>query len=59
MENAKKERMEQLAKRMSEKQKAFCDHYIVTLNQTEAARLAGYSDPWEVRTLQNLTLKNI
>ncbi len=36
--------MEQLAKRMSEKQKAFCDHYIVTLNQTEAARLAGYSD---------------
>lgn len=28
---------------LNEKQKAFCDHYIKTLNATEAAILAGYS----------------
>lgn len=36
-------RMNELAKLMSEKQKAFCDHYITTLNATEAAKMAGYS----------------
>lgn len=39
-----KPRMDELAKLMSEKQKAFCDHYITTLNATEAAKLAGYSE---------------
>lgn len=39
-----KPRMEELTKLMSEKQKAFCDHYITTLNATEAAKLAGYSE---------------
>lgn len=34
-ENAKQE--------LNEKQKAFCDHYIKSLNATEAAILAGYS----------------
>ena len=29
--------------KMTEKQKAFCDFYIETLNATEAARRAGYS----------------
>ena len=37
-------RMNELAKLMSEKQKAFCDHYITTLNATEAAKMAGYSE---------------
>lgn len=36
--------MNELAKLMSEKQKAFCDHYITTLNATEAAKMAGYSE---------------
>lgn len=36
-------RMNELAKLMSEKQKVFCDHYITTLNATEAAKMAGYS----------------
>lgn len=39
-----KPRMDELAKLMSEKQKAFCDHYITTLNATEAAKMAGYSE---------------
>lgn len=38
-----KPRIDELAKLMSEKQKAFCDHYITTLNATEAAKMAGYS----------------
>lgn len=42
--NMEKPRMDELAKLMSEKQKAFCDHYITTLNATEAAKLAGYSE---------------
>lgn len=42
--NMEKPRMNELAKLMSEKQKAFCDHYITTLNATEAAKLAGYSE---------------
>lgn len=29
--------------KLTEKQKAFCDHYIETLNATEAAVRAGYS----------------
>ena len=39
-----RKRMDELAGMMSEKQKAFCDHYITTLNATEAAKLAGYSE---------------
>lgn len=39
-----KPRMDELAMLMSEKQKAFCDHYITTLNATEAAKMAGYSE---------------
>ena len=35
--------MEQLARKMSEKQKAFCDYYIESLNLTDAAKKAGYS----------------
>ena len=42
--NMEKPRMNELAKLMSEKQKAFCDHYIATLNATEAEKLAGYSE---------------
>lgn len=42
--NMEKPRMNELAKLMSEKQKAFCDHYITTLNATEAAKMAGYSE---------------
>lgn len=30
-------------RRLTEKQKAFADYYIETLNATEAARMAGYS----------------
>lgn len=44
MEKAKEERIEELARMMSEKQKAFSDYYIETLNQTEAAKRAGYSE---------------
>ena len=36
--------MDELAGLMSEKQKAFCDHYITTMNAAEAARLAGYAE---------------
>lgn len=28
---------------LSEKQKQFCDYYLITLNASEAARLAGYT----------------
>ena len=41
MEAEKLKRMDELAEKMSEKQMAFCDHYITTLNATEAAKLAG------------------
>lgn len=44
MEKAKEERIEELARKMSERQKAFSDYYIETLNQTEAAKRAGYSE---------------
>ena len=44
MEMAIEERMEQLARRLSEKQKAFCVYYIESLNLTEAAKKAGYSE---------------
>lgn len=44
MEKAKEEKIEELARMMSEKQKAFSDYYIETLNQTEAAKRAGYSE---------------
>lgn len=29
---------------LNEKQKAFCEHYVKSLNATEAAKLAGYSE---------------
>ncbi len=43
MDPQKKERTEELAGMMNERQKAFCDHYIIKGNATEAAILAGYS----------------
>lgn len=52
--------MDELAGLMSEKQKAFCDHYIATLNATEAARLAGYSEKSaRAQGCENLTKPNI
>lgn len=44
MEKAKEERIKELARMMSEKQKAFSDYFIETLNETEAAKRAGYSE---------------
>lgn len=60
MEAAQMKRMDELAKEMSEKQKAFCDHYITTSNATEAAKLAGYSEK-TARSMgcENLTKPNI
>lgn len=53
-------RMEELASLMSEKQKAFCDYYIETLNATEAARRAGYSAKTaKSMGCENLTKPNI
>ncbi len=45
---------------MSERQKAFSDYYIETLNQTEAAKRAGYSEK-TARSIgsENLTKPNI
>ena len=53
-------RMEELASQMSEKQLAFCDYYIETLNATEAAKRAGYSEK-TARSMgcENLTKPNI
>lgn len=53
-------RMDELAELMSEKQKAFCDHYIKSLNATEAAKEAGYSEK-TARSMgsENLTKPNI
>ena len=36
--------MTELSGMMSEKQKAFCDYYIETLNAAESARRAGYAE---------------
>lgn len=60
MEKAKEERIAELARRMSERQKAFSDYYIETLNQTEAAKRAGYSEK-TARSIgsENLTKPNI
>ena len=60
MEAEKLKRMDELAEKMSEKQMAFCDHYITTLNATEAAKLAGYSEK-TARSMgcENLTKPNI
>ena len=44
MEAKKQKRMDELAALMSEKQKAFCDHYLATMNASEAARKAGYAE---------------
>lgn len=50
-----------MGKRISEKQKAFCDYYIETGNATEAARKAGYSNKYTNtnanKLLQNTTVK--
>lgn len=60
MEAEKQKRMDELADLMSEKQRAFCDHYITSLNATEAAKLAGYSKK-TARSMgcENLTKPNI
>ena len=60
MEAEKQKRMDELAELMSEKQKAFCDHYIASLNATEAARQAGYSEK-TARSIgcENLTKPNL
>lgn len=50
-----KNRMEELASLMSEKQKAFCDYYIETANATEAARRAGYSE----KTAKSIGCENL
>lgn len=39
----KKEKTDNIPK-LTEKQKAFCEYYIKSLNATEAAKLAGYSE---------------
>lgn len=44
MEAEKQKRMDELAELMSNKQKAFCDYYIATMNASEAARKAGYAE---------------
>ena len=55
-----KGRMDELAALMSEKQKAFCDFYIESLNATQAAKDAGYSDKTARSTgCENLTKPNI
>ncbi len=55
-----KTRMDELAGLMSEKQKAFCDYYLESLNATEAAKQAGYSEK-TARSMgcENLTKPNI
>lgn len=53
-------RMDELAGLMSEKQKAFCDYYITTMNAAEAARLAGYAEKSaKVIGCENLTKPNL
>lgn len=42
-----------MSRRLTPKQKAFCDYYIETGNATEAARKAGYKQP-HVQGQQNL-----
>lgn len=45
---------------LTERQKAFCDYYIETLNATEAARRAGYSEKTAKEIgCENLTKPNI
>lgn len=41
--------------KLTERQKAFCDYYIETLNATEAARRAGYSE----RTAKEMGYENL
>lgn len=55
-----RERMKELAKQMSEKQKAFCDFYLENMNAADAARRAGYSEK-SARSVgcENLTKPNI
>lgn len=55
-----KSRMDELAELMSEKQRAFCDYYLESLNATEAAKKAGYSEKTARSTgCENLTKPNI
>lgn len=44
-----------MAKKLTEKQKRFCDYYIETGNAAEAARLAGYSK----RTARQMGQENL
>lgn len=60
MEKEIQKQLDELASLMSEKQKAFCDYYIETLNATEAAVRAGYSKKTARGTgCENLTKPNI
>lgn len=56
----KNPRMDELSSLMSEKQKAFCDFYLESLNATDAARRAGYNEK-SARSIgcENLTKPNI
>ena len=46
--------------KLTEKQKAFCDYYIESLNATESARKAGYSENTAKETgYENLTKPHI
>lgn len=54
-----KNRMEELASLMSEKQKAFCDYYIETANATEAARRQDIPKNSKTIGSENLTKPNL
>ena len=43
--------------KLTEKQKRFCEEYLVDLNATQAAARAGYKDPNIVRQL--ITKNNV
>lgn len=52
--------IEELAKALTKKQKAFADHYIITGNATDAAKKAGYSEKTaHVIGAENLTKPKI
>jgi len=41
--------------KLTAKQKAFCDHFLVTLNASEASRLAGYKTRSNQAGVENLS----
>lgn len=51
---------QKMRNKLTEKQKAFADEYIISLNATEAAKKAGYSED-SARTIgaQNLSKRNV